>query len=94
MHIPRVVASPSVLQYLEVGFVEHDAMPSLPAGTRMTAQVFNREVMVTLAKYGWSPGSTYGDTMHFDFIEGSDVVPGGRSQANMKHDHFGPKGAQ
>jgi hypothetical protein len=55
--------------------------------------VFNVEVVATLARYGFAPGSTFGDTMHFDFIEGySKTVPGGRSRANMKRDRLGPRG--
>jgi hypothetical protein len=41
----------------------------------------------------WSPtGATYGDTMHFDFIEGYEAVPGGRSESNMQENKYGPRG--
>jgi hypothetical protein len=75
-----------VMQYLEHGFIRNDDMPNRAAkGARK--QVFNAEVAATLARYGWSPGATYGDTMHFDFIEGyAEAVPGGRSNRKI----FGP----
>jgi hypothetical protein len=84
------------MQYAELGFARNDPMPARPveAVTRHNLrEVFNTEVVVTLARFGWSPGSTFGDTMHFDFIEGySESVPGGRSEENMKRTRFSPEG--
>jgi hypothetical protein len=85
------VSEVPLMQYLERGHIRDDAMPAV-AGQRRKG-VFNAEVVTTLARYGFSPGSTFGDTMHFDFIEGYNrVVPGGRSQTNMRKDRFGPRG--
>jgi hypothetical protein len=92
----REVAALPVMQYLELGFARNDPMPAVPllgvTRTNLKA-VFNTEVVVTLARFGWSPGATFGDTMHFDFIEGyTATVPGGRSGANMKRTRFSPEG--
>jgi hypothetical protein len=54
--------------------------------------VFNAAVATTLARHGFSPGATFRDTMHFDFIEGYAASPGGRSQANMAKNKYGPSG--
>lgn len=88
----REVTAVSVMQYLEHGFLRNDEMPARDS-SHGRAQVFNGEVAATLARFGWSPGATYGDTMHFDFIEGyTTAVPGGRSAKNMNHDRFSPLG--
>jgi hypothetical protein len=93
----KSVSAPSILQYAQQGFVANHAMPAASAGQGgqgggMQRAVFNREVMVTLVRYGFSPGSTYGDTMHFDFIEGDNAIPGQRKGKNMSSSQFGPKG--
>lgn len=46
-----------------------------------------------LARYGFNPGSKFGDTMHFDFIEGyNDLIVGGRKAAeNMRMDRASPE---
>jgi hypothetical protein len=85
------VKSPSVRQYAEKGFIANNPMPTGGQSPKMTRQVFNREVMATLVRFGFSPGSTYGDTMHFDFIGGDNAIPGQRTK-NMGHDQFGPEG--
>lgn len=55
--------------------------------------VYNGEVVATLAKFGFAPGANYGDTMHFDFIEGfNKAVPGGRGVQNMKRTRYSPDG--
>jgi len=86
---------PSLMQLFENGFASNDAMPDLPnapTGRGQLKQVFNPEVAKTLARYGWSPGSTYGDTMHFDFIEGYNATAmGGRTQHNVGGRTYGPK---
>jgi hypothetical protein len=85
------VSEVPLMQYLERGHIRDDAMPAVAGQSRKG--VFNADVVATLARYGFSPGSTFGDTMHFDFIEGYNrVVPGGRSQTNLRKDRFGPRG--
>lgn len=55
--------------------------------------VFNAKTAEMLARYGFAPGSNFGDTMHFDFIEGySNAVKGGRHGENMKKLRFSPEG--
>ena len=47
-------------------------------------KVYNTEVVATLTRFGWAPGATFGDSMHYDFIQGYNAaVPGGRSMKNM-----------
>jgi hypothetical protein len=86
------VSEVPLIQYLEHGNIRDDAMPVADSkGGRKG--VFNADVVATLARYGFAPGSTFGDTMHFDFIEGySKTVPGGRSQPNMRKNRYGPRG--
>ncbi|CAN5841749.1 hypothetical protein BH11MYX2_BH11MYX2_10200 [soil metagenome] len=85
------VASVALMQLLENGFVEKTTKVAAPGNGR--EEVFNREVVETLVRFGFSPGATYGDTMHFDFIEGSSLATkGGRSNANMSPKRFGPVG--
>lgn len=88
------VSEVPLIQYLEHGNIRDDAMPAVASqGSGGRKGVFNAEVVATLARHGFSPGSAFGDTMHFDFIEGyTRTVPGGRSQTNMKRDRFGPRG--
>lgn len=76
------------------GRLEHSrALSSGGTASREKVEAFNAELVVTLARFGWSLGATFGDTMHFDFIEGySNVVPGGRSGANMKPTRYSPEG--
>lgn len=80
-----------LMQYIERGSIRDDAMP--PTTDNKRKGVFNAEVVAVLGRYGFAPGSTFGDTMHFDFIEGySNVAPGGRNRANMAADRYGPRG--
>jgi hypothetical protein len=81
-----------LMQLLENGTVRNDAMPQREtSGARKG--VYNGEVVATLAKFGWAPGANFGDTMHFDFIEGyNKAVPGGRGAANMKRTRYSPEG--
>lgn len=80
-----------LMQYIERGSIRDDAMPETT--DRRRKGVFNAEVVAVLGRYGFAPGSTFGDTMHFDFIEGySNVAPGGRNRANMASDRYGPRG--
>ena len=86
------VSQVPLMQLLEHGTVRDDPMPDREAsGARQG--VYNGEVVATLAKYGWAPGANYGDTMHFDFIEGfNKAVPGGRGSENMKRTRYSPEG--
>jgi hypothetical protein len=87
------VTEAPIMQYLEHGSIRNDAMPPVAGAGEKKQGVFNAEVVAILARHGFSPGSTFGDTMHFDFIEGyNKTVPGGRSQPNMSRDRFGPRG--
>ncbi|MBK7537551.1 MAG: hypothetical protein IPI49_19705 [Myxococcales bacterium] len=80
-----------LMQYIERGSIRDDAMPATT--DRRRKGVFNAEVVAVLGRYGFAPGSTFGDTMHFDFIEGySNIAPGGRNRTNMAPDRYGPRG--
>lgn len=82
----------AVMQLLENGFIRNDAMPPLDPKAGRT-QVFNAKAAAMLARHGFAPGSSFGDTMHFDFIEGySDAVAGGRHGDNMKKTRWSPEG--
>jgi hypothetical protein len=85
------VTNAPIMQFVEHGFIRHDEMPDRGAGGG-AKQVFNAEVAATLARYGFSPGATFRDTMHFDFIEGYSASPGGRSPGNMNRNKYGPSG--
>jgi len=86
------VSEVPLMQLLEHGTVRDDPMPARDSGS-LRQGVFNPEVAATLAKYGWAPGANYGDTMHFDFIEGFNTsVPGGRGPENMKQTRYSPEG--
>jgi hypothetical protein len=80
------------MQYIEHGFIRHDDMPARQPG-KGAKEVFNVEVATSLARFGFSPGAAFRDTMHFDFIEGYAAAPGGRGQSNMNNkSKFGPSG--
>lgn len=85
------VTNAPIMQLVEHGFIRHDDMPAR-TGAKDMKQVFNAEVATTLARFGFSPGATYRDTMHFDFIEGYSAAPGGRGQPNMDRTKYGPSG--
>lgn len=86
------VSSVPLMQLLEHGTVRDDPMPERETGGARQG-VYNAEVVATLARYGFAPGANYGDTMHFDFIEGfNKAVPGGRSPQNMKRTRYSPEG--
>ncbi|MGN6108799.1 MAG: hypothetical protein ACTHU0_27080 [Kofleriaceae bacterium] len=103
----REVSEVSVMQLLEHGFVKNDAMPTLaidPATgrpidpttgkpTNAKKSVFNAQTVEMLVRYGFAPGSNFGDTMHFDYIQGySEAVQGGRRGENMNELRFSPEG--
>jgi hypothetical protein len=86
------VSKVPLMQLLEHGTVRDDPMPE-PDTSGPRKGVYNGEVVATLAKFGWAPGANYGDTMHFDFIEGfNKAVPGGRGAQNMKRTRYSPEG--
>jgi len=86
------VSEVALMQLLEHGTVRDDPMPE-PAAGGARQGVYNAAVVTTLAKFGFAPGAAYGDTMHFDFVEGFNTqVPGGRSGPNMKRTRYSPEG--
>ena len=86
----EAVANPPIMQFLERGFIRDDAFEG--GSQRRPKPTFNAEALSTLAKFGFSPGSKFGDTMHFDFIEGySTLIDGGRSAANIRKDRASPE---
>jgi len=85
------VKDPSVMQLLENGFVRDDGLDvqGKPGSKR---EVLNADTVETLARFGFAPGATFLDTHHYDFIEGYDEAPGGRSWANLNEDRYSPEG--
>ncbi|MGN6109436.1 MAG: hypothetical protein ACTHU0_30290 [Kofleriaceae bacterium] len=87
----RKVEEASIMQFLEHGFVRDDEYKD-PGTAKHPRAVFNGDVVAMLARYGISPGSAFGDTMHFDFIQGyTDLIPGGRSAVNMRKNRASPE---
>lgn len=70
-----VAQRPAVSQLLASGFIRNDDAPDHKGAT------FNAETAVALAQQGFAPGASYGDMMHFDYIQGFDeeVVGGWKS---------------
>ena len=64
----RDVSDPSVMQLIEHGFVRNDKAPDA------NGTMFNADTVGTLARFGFAPGSNFGDTQHFDFVEGERAV--------------------
>ncbi len=64
----RDVSDPSIMQLIEHGFVRNDKAPNAD-GT-----MFNADTVGMLARFGFAPGSNFGDTQHFDFVEGERAV--------------------
>lgn len=86
------VSQVPLMQLLEHGTVRNDPMPARD-GSGGRKGVYNGDVVSTLAKFGWAPGANFGDTMHFDFIEGyNKAVPGGRSGKNLNKNRYSPEG--
>lgn len=79
------------MQLLEKGFSRDDGLDiqGQPGAKR---EVVNADTVETLARFGFAPGATFLDTHHYDFIEGYDDAPGGRSWANMNEDRYSPEG--
>jgi hypothetical protein len=74
-----VVADPSVMQYLEKGFVRHDELnrPGDGVDDNKIREVFNGEFMKAMLMHGWYTGAAWNssvDTMHFDFLEGYAAI--------------------
>lgn len=84
---PNSVKQPSVMQYLEKGFVKHDELAP-PSESRNKKGVFNGEFVTAMMRWGFSTGASWGkaDTMHFDFEDGYGMIHGNRGTK------FGPKG--
>lgn len=87
----RKVTMVPLMQLIEYGFVRQDDLPARSSSGSKT-EVFGVEVVTTLARFGFSPGATFRDTMHFDFIEGYAHAPGGRAWFNMQKNQYGPSG--
>jgi hypothetical protein len=86
----REVDSPPIIQLLEIGFAQHDTLaPDDNKGAKK--QVFNREFVQAMMRFGWNCGADWGtiDTMHFDFLEGLSALAGGT--LNFYGTNFGPK---
>lgn len=67
--------------------------PKTNRPTNQRKAVFNAKAVEMLARHGFAPGSNFGDTMHFDYIQGySEAVPGGRHGDNMNKLRFSPEG--
>jgi len=86
---PRADAPP-VMQILELGFARHDELAG-PEQVKNPKQVFNREFITTMMRFGWNTGADWGsiDTMHFDFLDGYAAVNSAGFFAKGK---FGPNG--
>ncbi len=84
---PDQVVQPSVVQYMERGFVKHDELASA-APDEKDKGVFNREFVMAMMRWGFSTGASWNkaDTMHFDFEDGFGMIQGNRGTK------FGPKG--
>lgn len=84
---PDTVRQPSVMQYLEKGFVKHDDLAAASDAGRKKG-VFNREFVTAMMRWGFSTGASWdkADTMHFDFEDGYGMIQGNRGTK------FGPKG--
>jgi Domain of unknown function (DUF4157) len=85
-HKPTVMA-PTVMQYLERGFVRDSEMPGKPdakSGGKDAKGVFNGKFIKCMAMFGFNTLATWSgvDTMHFDFREGFDGI--------QQHDLYGP----
>jgi hypothetical protein len=93
-YVAQEVNAPSVMQLLEIGFAAHDelaAAPTKPTDPKYYKQVFNREFIETMMRFGWAPlGSqeAFLDTMHFDFLEGWTGTVKGDFHA---HGEIGPR---
>lgn len=81
-----------IMQYLEKGFIRDDGTNYEALKKQGKGEVFNEDVFATLMRHGFASGSSFGDTMHFDFVESqSNLVPGGRNRFNMKSDRASPE---
>jgi hypothetical protein len=82
----------AVMQLIERGFISNDSMEPTEQGTEKHPKgVMNAEMAGELARHGFAPLSSWGDTMHFDYIQGyNESLVGGRNTDLT----FGPLGAQ
>ena len=79
---------PSVMQLIEHGMILNQEM-SGPDAAKDGSSVFNLDTVLTLARHGFAPGMAFGDSMHFDYIEGyNKAVDGGRFKKGV----MGPNG--
>jgi len=87
----KAVADPSVMQYLERGFVRHDDLnvPGDGIDDNTVKKVFNGEFIQSMLLHGFYTGAAWNsavDTMHFDFLDGYDKIVGSPG----KDKKFGP----
>lgn len=98
----KKVSDPAIMQLLENGFISNHEMPKIDVDANgvpldsnkkptKRKEVLNAKAAATLAKWGFAP-SNFGDTMHFDHVEGySDAVKGGRRRReNMAEERYKP----
>lgn len=77
----------AIMQLIEDGMVQKTTKP----GRDNRVEVFTAEAVAVLAKYGFAPGNRFGDTMHFDLVEGySDAHPNWQQDFDGKK--IGPRG--
>jgi hypothetical protein len=77
----KAVADPTVMQYLERGFVRHDELnvPGDGIDDNTVKKVFNGEFIQAMLLHGFFTGAAWNsavDTMHFDFLDGYDKIVG------------------
>jgi hypothetical protein len=77
----KSVADPTVMQYLERGFVRHDELnvPGDGVDDDTVKKVFNGEFVQSMLLHGFYTGAAWSssvDTMHFDFLDGYDKIVG------------------
>jgi hypothetical protein len=87
----KSVADPTVMQYLERGFVRHDELnvPGDGIDDDTVKKVFNSEFIQAMLLHGFYTGAAWNssvDTMHFDFLDGYDKIVGSPG----KDKKFGP----
>jgi hypothetical protein len=81
---------PSLMQVAEIGFARSDELADGPTPGKSPRQVFNREFIMAMTRFGWTTGASWGeiDTMHFDFLDGFSAV---KSKGFFSGGNFGPQ---
>ena len=84
----------SVMQLMERGFVRNDDRDKVKPSTdpRNPTPIWDTKAVEMMARHGWAPGSNFGDTMHFDYIQGyREAVQGGRSDRENQKEKWTPQ---